>query len=174
MPTLKEYFEGGLPFREFLEGVQDKRDLWHQIYERARVPEEVMERARDLPGDWRFLVLTEDWCGDGVSTLPYLARLVERFPNLHLRVLSRDENPELMESYLTGGTRSIPVVVVLDERYEEVGWWGSRPSALQALFQREIKPLPKPERFSRLRAWYARDRGRSTLLEILSLIPARV
>jgi hypothetical protein len=53
-------------------------------------------------------VLSEDWCGDAVNSVPYLARLAELAPNLDLRVLARDENPDLMDAHLTRGSRSIP------------------------------------------------------------------
>jgi hypothetical protein len=130
-----------------------------------------MTAAAGIPGTWHLLVLAEDWCGDAVHVLPYLARLEEMFPRFRLRILSRDEHPDLMDAHLTKGTRSIPVVMVLDEEFREVAWWGPRPRALQELFLQRIKPLPKPERFPLVRAWFARDRGRSTLNEILQLIP---
>ena len=79
-----------------------------------------------------------------------------------------------MESHLTDGSRSIPIVMILDEEFREVAWWGPRPVPLQELFHREIKHLPKEERFPKLRAWFARDRGRTTLREILSRIPGTV
>ena len=49
-----------------------------------------------------------------------------------------------------------------------------RCDPLQQLFHKEIKHLPKEERFPKLRAWFARDRGRTTMKEILSLIPVVV
>ena len=55
-----------------------------------------------------------------------------------------------------------------------MAWWGPRPQPLQELFLREIKHLPKEERFPKIRAWFARDRGRTTLKEILSRIPVSV
>jgi len=168
---VKERYQAAPTFSEFLEKVRNRRDLWHQIYARARVPDELLERARALPGRWRLLALAEDWCGDGTGTLPFLARLAEAVPNLEMKVLSRDENPDLMNAHLSNGKRSMPVVMVLDEEYREVGWWGSRPSPLQELFDAELHGLPKEDRFARLRAWYARDRGRTTLDEILALIP---
>ena len=67
---------------------------------------------------------------------PYLARLQEALPNFELRVLSRDENPDLMDAHLTNGTRSIPVVMILDQEFREVAWWGPRPRPLQELFHR--------------------------------------
>jgi hypothetical protein len=76
-----------------------------------------------------------------------------------------------MDSHLTNGTRSIPVVMILDDDFHEVAWWGPRPQPLQELFLREIKPLPPEERYPKVRAWFARDRGETTLKEILARIP---
>jgi len=174
MSDLKERFLQGETFSDFLGSVRSHQRLWHDIYRKADVPQEISEVASTLPGTWRFLVLAEDWCGDAVHVLPFLARLEEAVPQFSLRVLSRDENPDLMEAHLTRGTRSIPVVMILDEEFQEVAWWGPRPRPLQELFLEEIKPLPKEERFPRVRAWFARDRGRTTLQEILDRIPAGV
>lgn len=171
---MKERYQNAGTFSEFLDSVQSHVGLWRQLSERARLPAEVSELIHAVEGTWRFLVLAEDWCGDAVHILPFLARLEEASPAFELRILSRDENPDLMDAHLTHGTRSIPVVMILDEDYQEVGWWGPRPGPLQELFHREIKHLPKEERFHRTRAWFARDRGRTTLTEILRKIPIRV
>jgi len=171
---MKKRFLQGETFQDFLDSVQSHEALWHQIYERARLPLDAEELAAAIHGEWNFLVLAEDWCGDVVHILPYLARLEESFPHFRLRILSRDENPDLMDSHLTNGTRSIPVVMVLDEEFHEVAWWGPRPGPLQELFLKEFKHLPKEDRFPKIRAWFARDRGRTTMKEILGRIPVSV
>ena len=171
---MKARFLRAARFQEFLKGVESHETLWRQIYERAVLSNDVLEMAESIPGQWNFLVLAEDWCGDAVHVLPYLARLEETFPHFRLRILSRDENPDLMASHLTNGTCSIPVVMILDQDFQEVAWWGPRPGPLQALFLVEIRDLPREEWFPRIRAWSARDRGRTTLTEILQSIPVRV
>jgi hypothetical protein len=95
---------------------------------------------------------------------------VEALPKVRFRVVPRDESPDLMDAHLTDGNRAIPVVLVLDRDFREVAWWGPRPEPLQELFRRELRKLPKGERYPRLRAWYARDRGRTALEEILEKI----
>jgi hypothetical protein len=171
---MQKRFESGLTFSRFLRSVQANQVLWREIWARATLPTEALEAAEAITGRWHLLVLAEDWCGDAVHILPYLARLEETLPNLEMRILSREENPDLMDAHLSQGTRSIPVVMILDEGFREVAWWGPRPGPLQELFLREIKPLPREERFPRVRAWFARDRGRTTLEEILALIPVGV
>lgn len=164
-------FAQGLSFGEFVAGARNTPELWRNMAARARIPAELSERAARVPGRWHLLVLLEDWCGDAVNTVPWLAALADAVPQLELRVLGRDANPDLMNAHLspTGG-RAIPVVIVLDEAFEEVGWWGSRPRALQAWIDTpEAQALPKDERYRETRKWYARDGGRTTIDEVLAI-----
>lgn len=159
-------YESALRFAAYLETVVKHADLWHGVYRTASVPPEAIEAARRAAGQWRLLALAEDWCSDAVSTLPVIARLAEA-ADLDFRVVARDANPDLMDAHLTSGTRSIPVVMFLDRAGQEAGWWGPRPAVLQRWMRDEALLLPKEERTRRKRAWYARDRGRTTLLEVL-------
>jgi len=159
-------------FTEYLTGVEKNADLWHGVYERVRLPEDVMAEARAIPGTWRLVALTEDWCGDAVNTLPVVARFAEA-AGWDLRVLSRDDNQDLMDAHLTNGrSRSIPVVIVYDEDWNEVGWWGPRPADIQAWVMEEGLSMASPERYKVVRRWYAKDRGRSTLQELLEIFTA--
>lgn len=167
---LKSRFESALPFNTFVQQARENATLWRETYRLARVPAEHVARLAALPGQWHLLVIVEDWCGDAVNTVPYLARLAELAGNAELRVVARDENPELMDAHLSGGSRAIPVVMLLDERFVERGWWGSRPTVLQRWVMAEGKALEKDERYRRIRTWYARDRGISTLEEVLALL----
>ena len=168
--TLRERFLGAPEFEDMLAAAQKNAELWAAVWRRADVPDEYVRRVAALGGAWHLLVLSEDWCGDAVNTVPIVARLAELSPNVDLRVLARDENPDLMDSHLTGTSRSIPVVIVLDEQFREHGWWGPRPAELQQWVLGPGKALEKDERYKRIRAWYARDRGRSTLEEVVALM----
>lgn len=168
---LRTRFLSAPTFEEFVTTAVDNRELWAGTYRRATVPTEVVARLAALPGRWHLLVLNEDWCGDAVNTLPYIARLAEQAPNVELRVLGRDANPDLMDAHLTNGSRSIPLVIVLDEQFEERGWWGPRPAELQAwVLGPAGQALEKAERYREVRRWYARDKGVTTLTELVMLI----
>ena len=91
-------------------------------------------------GPWT--VLAEGWCGDGANSIPYLARLVEALPGIEMRILFRDQNPDLMDEHLTGETRGIPVVMILDGDFREVVWWGPRPAPLQEILSLIPGPIP--------------------------------
>lgn len=163
-------YHAALEFDDMLAAAQKNVELWTAMWRHARVDEEYVGRVSALPGRWHLLVLSEDWCGDAVNTVPVVARLAERCPNVDLRVLARDLNPDLMDSHLTGRSRSIPVIIALDEAYEERGWWGPRPTALQRWVSGQGQLLEKSIRYREARTWYARDRGRTTLEEVVSML----
>lgn len=169
--NLRDRFDAGLSFSDYLSTTHEYTELWRAMYARAKVSDAAVARAVAVEGRWHLLVLNEDWCGDAVNTLPYVARLTEGAPNLDLRILGRDANLDLMDAHLTGTARAIPVVMILDADYDERAWWGSRPRVLQSwVMSPEAQAMAKPERYKEIRRWYARDRGVTTLDEILTLI----
>jgi hypothetical protein len=168
--AMRERYLGAMEFGEMLATVTKHEALWASVWRRAEVDDAAVQRLATLGGMWHLLVLSEDWCGDAVNTVPVVARLAELAPNADVRVLARDANLDLMDTHLTGTSRSIPIVIVLDEQWREVGWWGPRPAGLQAWVMGPGKALEQEAKYREVRAWYARDRGRSTVEEIVRLI----
>ena len=164
-------YEAAPTFEGFVEGAQQNKQLWATTYKLARVPDSFVVRVRALSARLHLLVLNEDWCGDSVNTLPAIAKLVSLVPEkVDLRVLGRDANPDLMEAHLTGVSRSIPVVIVLDDDFVERGWWGPRPKELQAWVLGPGQAFDKADRYREIRRWYARDRAVTTLEEMVALM----
>ena len=162
-------WDAALGYPQFVAESGEHRELWEGIYRLARIPQWALDEVRPYSGRRHLLVLAEDWCGDAFNTIPVLARLTDLSGHIDLKVLRRDDNPEVMDRYLTSGSRSIPIVIVLDEEFREIGHWGPRPAELQAWFLAN-RELPKQERYPLIRRWYARDRGESVLREVLGLV----
>lgn len=168
-----KYWNEGLPFKTYLEEEVEKHpDLWRGVYGKHRTPEWATEEAEATGGPWHLLVIAEDWCGDASNTVPVLARLAEAASNLDLRIVKRDESAELMDAYLTDGSRSIPLAIVLDDDFDPVGRWGPRPAELQAFVLGEKRRGERPAKdiYRDTRAWYARDGGETTLRELISVL----
>lgn len=157
-----------LPYDAFIAASGDKhKGLWEAIHRLAVVPD--WARAAVTPGrTLHLLVIAEDWCGDAANSVPLLARWAAAAPGVDLRVLRRDEYPAVMDRYLTNGSRSIPIVIALDEQFRELGHWGPRPTELQAWVMANRATMPKVELYPEVRQWYARDRGETTLREVIA------
>ena len=54
----RERFESADTFKDYLTGVEKNRQLWHDVYERARVSDEIVLQARELPADTYLLALS--------------------------------------------------------------------------------------------------------------------
>jgi thioredoxin-like negative regulator of GroEL len=167
---LAPVWTAAIPYAQFVAEVRAHHPLWEAVYRTAAIPGWARERASRLAQPARLIAIVEGWCGDGGSTVPVLAKLADETRRLELRVLRRDEHPEVMDRYLTNGARSIPIVVALDEAGRERGHWGPRPAELQAWVMAHKDGLSKEERFREVRRWYARDRGQAALREILDLV----
>lgn len=167
MPDFRKLWENAVTFDAFVASCKAEHcGLWLGIHKLARVPDWAL--AAVPPGvERKLLVIAEDWCGDASNTVPILARLAELVPGLDLRVVERDANPELMDQYLTNGSRSIPIVIALGESFEEVGHWGPRPTELQGWVMANRGTMPKTELYPKVRQWYAKDRGETTIREVL-------
>ncbi len=168
---LKSVWASAMPYADFVAGAAENRSLWEGVYRMTPIPEWVLKLACDRGKNIRLLAIVEDWCGDASSTVPVLAKLGDEASCLEMRVIERDENPEVMDQYLTNGARAIPIVIVLNENLEQLGYWGPRPRELQQWVIDHKAAMSKDERHKHVRRWYAKDKGETTMREVLAVIP---
>jgi hypothetical protein len=140
----------------------------------AKISPETEKAMKSIPISLTWLVITEAWCGDAAQNIPFLAKLADLNPQIELKLILRDEHPELMDAYLTDGARSIPKLIILSEDLSEVlGTWGPRPEILQDR-QRAYKLDDlgvSPKDFSEgTHLWYAKDKNESLERELMELL----
>ncbi len=82
---------------------------WNKTYETGSGLMALIKKQK--PQEW--WVITEGWCGDSAQNLPAIVKMAAASSGkIKLRIVLRDENPEIMDQYLTNGTsRSIPILV---------------------------------------------------------------
>lgn len=171
----RKYWDAGYTWDAYLrDEIREHRALWEGVWERAALPAWAAEHAALVGGSWKLLVISEDWCGDASNTVPVLAKAAAQLPGFEMRVVKRDEHPELMDRHLTNGSRSIPLAIVLRPDFSVAGSWGPRPSELQEFVLREKKAALRPvgDIYRDVRTWYARDRGETTVRELLAVVEA--
>ncbi|MDR9398588.1 MAG: thioredoxin family protein [Salibacter sp.] len=81
----------------------------------------------------KWLIITEGWCGDAAHNIPAI-ELIARELGIETRYVLRDENPEIIDAYLTNGGRAIPKLIAVDSDYNELFTWGPRPKECQELY----------------------------------------
>lgn len=119
-----------------------------------------------------WIVLTESWCGDAAQNIPVFAKIAEANPKINLRILLRDENPVLMDQYLTNGGKSIPKLICIDENLNELGTWGPRPKFLQEwLYENKADPKMSMANLKKeFQIWYTKDKGQTLQKEMVLLM----
>ena len=138
-----------------------------------KLPEDIKVKIGEIPFKMTWLVLSESWCGDAAQTLPVMNKLAVLNPNISLKIIQRDEHLELMECFLTKGSRSIPKLLAIDTTSNEILWtWGPRPSEATQLADEykkkhgELTPQFKEE----LQVWYNKDKGKNTVSDLMNLL----
>lgn len=126
-----------------------------------------------------WLVITEAWCADAAQIIPVLNKLAEENENIDLKLILRDENLEVMDQFLTNGTRSIPILIVLDsDTLKVLNSWGPRPIEVQkmvmdAKFEAQSNPEESKEIWYEVKKnsqlWYTKDKTRTIQEEILNI-----
>jgi Thioredoxin len=162
----------GSTFADFLEKARARRDEWRAHYNDATVSAALITRMRALPARRHLLVVAEDWCSDSANTVPYIARLIDGAPErLDMRVVNRELGKAVMEAHQTPDGRSAtPTIVVLGEDWHDIGAWTERPSVTQTWFLEKQKTTMQKPLHDELLAWYEKDAGKTTVLEIAELL----
>jgi hypothetical protein len=139
----------------------------------VKIPEEIEDKFKNFRGSQTWLVITESWCGDAAQSMPVMNKLAELSEGIDLKVIYRDAHPELMDAFLTNGTRSIPKLIVFNHETDEItNEWGPRPSAATQMVN-EYKKLHgqlTPEFKQELQSWYNKDKARNILEDLSEII----
>jgi hypothetical protein len=164
-PEYQAIYDKGIPYARFLEAATQLKNEWQENYDRAAIDDASMARVTSLKGNWRLLVVAEDWCHDSVATVPYLARLADASPGtLQMRIVNKAAGETVMDAHKTpDGRAATPTIVVLDAAGTVKGTIAERPAAL---WEYSKEHTERAER----RQWYAADQGRHAIAEILDII----
>ena len=138
-----------------------------------KISQEDAYKIKEFSNPVTWLVLSESWCGDAAHVLPVLNKVAELSENIDLKIVIRDENPELMETFLTNGAQSIPKVIMIDtETGKVITTYGPRPSEATSYVKRFIalNGVLTPEFKEDLQHWYNNDKGQNIIDDITKIL----
>ncbi|REE27770.1 thioredoxin-like protein [Winogradskyella pacifica] len=120
-----------------------------------------------------WLVISESWCGDAAHIMPIINKVAELNGNIDYKVVLRDENEALMDQFLTNGGKSIPKLIMLDtETNTVIDSFGPRPTVATNMVQayKAEHGMLTPEFKEDLQRWYNKDKGQSTIEDLVGLL----
>lgn len=133
--------------------------------------EQVKNLIHNIDEEQTWIVITEPWCGDAAHSVPQLYNIVKDQPQIKLEINLRDSENSLIDQYLTGGSKSIPILVIRNSKGEDLAVWGPRPAKLQEIFlqlKEEGKAFEEIKEV--IQKWYNEDKGAAIQEEILGLL----
>ena len=191
---MKEYIEKSMTYAEYIKLIDDllldgkttgenqsdamfnygklNRQRMHRLEKTVILDESLKEKVRNNQRKMVWLIITEGWCGDAAQNIPAIEKVAAESAIIETRYLLRDENPELIDAYLTNKARSIPKLIALDaETLEEIGSWGPRPQiAMNYFLEMRENNLEKPQIMENIQRWYNSDKEKSLQTEFENLL----
>ncbi len=121
------------------------------------------------PQNW--IVITEPWCADAAHNIPFIILAARENPLISLSFELRDSPPNRIEQYLSGGTRSIPKLIIKDEKGNDLAIWGPRPKGCQLLLNKlKEEKVQFKDLVTEIQNWYNNNKGVETQAELASEI----
>ncbi|HLP63502.1 thioredoxin family protein [Flavobacterium sp.] len=145
----------------------------HRLDKTMQVTDEVQLKLEQLTKEYLWLVISEGWCGDAAQILPIINKMALVSDTIELRIILRDDNEEVMNMFLTNGTKSIPKLIIIDkESGEVIGDFGPRPQGAKQLIldYKAAHGVVDETAKIELQKWYLHDKGISTQNEIMELM----
>ena len=145
----------------------------HRLDKTMQVTEETKSFLENLNRNYLWLVIAEGWCGDAAQILPIINKMAQVSEKIELRIVLRDDNEDVMNMFLTNGTKSIPKLIIIDKETEEVvDHFGPRPQGAKQLIldYKATHGIVDETAKIELQKWYLADKGVSTQNEIIALM----
>lgn len=139
----------------------------------VKVPEQDQDKIKTFNNSITWLVITESWCGDAAHVIPVLNKLAELSDYIDMKIVLRDENPELIDAFLTNGGKAIPKLIMIDNKSGEViDTYGPRPSEATSYVNRfkAMNGLLTPEFKEDLQHWYNKNKGQNIIQDIIEIL----
>ena len=152
--------------------LNDKR--MDRLDKTLKISEETQNSLDKLNQEFTFLVIAEGWCGDAAQILPIINKVAEASDKIDFKIVLRDENEDLMNQFLTNGSKSIPKALILDWENNLLDSWGPRPGvASKMVLDYKAQNGSLDEEFKKnLQIWYNNDKGNNTQEELIGLLQA--
>jgi len=171
--NLNEAYRNAMSYDQYVDSLGDYLSLHRLHYKKFSIESDFESMIKNFKPT-KILVITEPWCGDSLAIIPIIKKIAEMNTQWEMRVVRRDTHMTLMEKFLTKGTKAIPIFIFLNNLGEMLFRWGPRPNMTTQIFddhREQIKQgqIDKQEVIKKIRTFYAKDRGRTTFLELIEV-----
>ena len=137
----------GISPSAYMDWMEKNKEQFKAYYEQFAWPSaELQEFYESLNNrdDLRCMIITADWCGDALRSVPVVFRAMEA-GGVPTEVMIIEQHYDLIDQFLTDGGRSIPIILITDTGGHLLGKWGPRPQHVQEAMNEFKKANPDRE-----------------------------
>jgi thiol-disulfide isomerase/thioredoxin len=172
--NINDYFKQALTYEDYRALLGEYMAI-HKLHTRKFEPPAEILKQIESTQPLKILVITEPWCSDSLALIPVVYKLAQLAGNWNMKVILRDENPELIDQFRTNGLPAIPVFLFFNDQGTLLFRWGPRVKPAQRIFDQYREKIvsgeiEKQDVIKKIRTFYARDRGLSAVAELLPLV----
>ncbi|KMQ65549.1 hypothetical protein ACM46_06600 [Chryseobacterium angstadtii] len=177
----KAYWEKGISFNAYVDTIKQKKEFSekhllshqriHHALENYGPSTDQQQHLQKKNFSGKILIIAEGWCGDCNQAIPVIHKSFGTQNSV--KILYRDENPDLMQQFLTNGNMAIPIVIFLNDQNRPVFHWGPRPKhgiEILSKHKNNNENFSKELFLSELHAYYESNKGNDIIDEIISLL----
>ncbi|MDO4225493.1 MAG: thioredoxin family protein [Bergeyella zoohelcum] len=183
---MEKYWNEAISFDEYIKETENRiqandeklhyYELGMQRMNRAlktfKISDEQVENFKAKGFNGKIFIISEPWCGDASAIVPVVSKFFET-NGIEVKIFLRDNDPALINQFLTNGTQAIPKILFLDSQLNVQKVWGPRPKygmELLKKFKENPTEYPREAFYNDLQVYYAKNRGADTINEILELL----
>lgn len=161
---------------EYLEATRINQQRMNRLDKTAEISKPMAEVLAALNRPLLFLTISEAWCGDAAQNLPWIHLIATSSGGkIQDYYILRDDHPDLMNQFLTNGSKSIPKLLIMDPKTGELfATWGPRPEAIQDWFIPIRKAVStaeeKSDSYTQLHTRYSQDKGHELQADLIQLL----
>ena len=137
----------------------------------GKLSDKTVESINSISSTQKWIIITEPWCGDAAHVVPFLQKIASENSLIQVDYELRDSPPFRIEDYLTNGGKSIPKLIIKNEKGKDLTTWGPRPEACQELYlQLKDQEAGLATLMNEIQSWYNKNAGRDIQEEISALL----
>jgi hypothetical protein len=128
----RKHYDRAQELKEFLNrGGEKERNTITNIINESKVERETINRIKEIDYAVKILVFAEMWCPDCIVNIPALEIMKRQNSNIDYRILTRDDNIELLKGYEVEGRPRIPTFLIFNSDFNLIGTFIEKPAFIK-------------------------------------------
>lgn len=119
-----------ISYEEYISTAKEEEILFiDELYKQGRLVSHGVEDIKNIKSNINILVITDTFCKDSATTMPFLMKLSELNSKIHVNFLKKEGKEELLQE-LSGECR-IPTIIKLNEKKQMKGKYIEFPQVVR-------------------------------------------